>query len=545
MHDSFVATPSSNFRSLNLLPEVQQAVDALGYTKPTPIQMKTIPELLRGKDVFGLAQTGTGKTAAFALPLLSKVDKKKCSQILVLTPTRELAIQVADSFTRYSTHLEGVSVAAICGGQSYQRQISMLKRGAQIVVGTPGRIMDLMRQKILTVDKLKALVLDEADEMLKMNFLQDIKWIFQAAPEKKQVALFSATTSREINKVANSYLDNPENIVIKSESKTSSSVEQMFICVKGDKMDALLRMLDINTPDASIIFVKTKSATLDVSAELCKNGFKAAALNGDVIQSQREKTIDSLKKGKIDILVATDVAARGIDVARVSHVFNYDAPFDSETYVHRIGRTGRAGRSGQAILFVTRQELRVARNIERATKTKITEIELPSIDEVNTIRVNRFKDKVSNTVSNANLDIYKTMLDEIVTEDSSAKDVAAAVIKILDTKQPILLKPRKVEKKFSEKRKSGRRSSDDFAITDRKTAVYKICVGRKHRVKPQNIVGAIANSIKISSRYIGNINIEDSYSTVVLPDNLRSSDLKILSSIKVLGTQLRISRYQG
>lgn len=368
----------TTFNQLELAEPLLKALDEVGYETPSPIQAETIPLLLEGRDVLGQAQTGTGKTAAFALPLISNIDlKQKEPSVLVLAPTRELAIQVAEAFQKYAKHMKGFHVLPIYGGSDYGGQIRALKRGVHVVVGTPGRVMDHMRKGTLKLENLSALVLDEADEMLRMGFIDDVEWILEQTPDKRQIALFSATMPSQIRRIATKYLNNPEQVTIKNVTATAETIRQRFWPVSGvHKLDALTRILEAETFDAMIIFVRTKNSTAELADKLEARGYAAAALNGDIAQNQRERTVDNLKKGKLDIIVATDVAARGLDVQRISHVVNYDIPHDTEAYIHRIGRTGRAGREGDAILFVAPREKRMLSSIERATKKTIERMEI-------------------------------------------------------------------------------------------------------------------------------------------------------------------------
>ena len=396
------------FNQLALNKTLLKSLDEIGYENPTPIQAQTIPLLLDGRDVLGEAQTGTGKTAAFALPLLSNLDlKQKDPQVLVLTPTRELAIQVAEAFKKYATHIKGFHVLPIYGGQDYRGQIRSLDRGVHVAVGTPGRVMDHMRRGTLRLNNLKTLVLDEADEMLRMGFIDDVKWVLEQLPEERQIALFSATMPQVIRRIATKYLNNPVEILVKVKTATADTIRQRFWPVSGfHKLDALTRILEAETFDAMLIFVRTKIATAELSDKLEARGYSSAAINGDLAQNTRERTIQNLKNGKIDILVATDVAARGLDVKRISHVVNYDIPYDTEAYVHRIGRTGRAGRDGDAILFVAPREKRMLNAIERATKQKIERMELPSTELINDKRVSKFKQRITDTLANQDLGLF-------------------------------------------------------------------------------------------------------------------------------------------
>jgi ATP-dependent RNA helicase DeaD len=441
------SSPASGFRDLNLHAAVLQALMDVGYEVPTPIQAATIPPLLSGADLLGQAQTGTGKTAAFALPVLSKIDLDRAQpQALVLVPTRELAIQVAEAFQSYAAHLKGFHVLPIYGGQSYTPQIKGLKRGAHVIVGTPGRVMDHMKRGTLDLAGLSFLVLDEADEMLQMGFIDDIEWILQQAPPTRQVALFSATLPPPIRRIAQKHFRDPVEITIQSKTSTAANIRQRYWLVSGlHKLDALTRILEVETFDGMLIFVRTKLETVELSERLQARGFDAAALNGDIPQQQRERTINALKSGDLDIVVATDVAARGLDVERVSHVVNYDVPHDSESYVHRIGRTGRAGRKGEAILFIAPRERNMLRIIERATRQQIEQMSLPSIADVNEQRVARFKQRITEAVAAGEGAIFRELIEEIEREQNvPAIDVAAALASLLQGGAPLLL-PEKAE----------------------------------------------------------------------------------------------------
>ncbi|MEO1904527.1 MAG: DEAD/DEAH box helicase, partial [Methylococcales bacterium] len=446
------------FKDLNLSDPVLKGLDSVGYETPTPIQAQTIPPLLAGKDVLGEAQTGTGKTAAFALPILSRIDtKKKIPQVLVLAPTRELAIQVAEAFQTYAAKIKGFHVLPVYGGQDYSGQIRALKRGVHVVVGTPGRVMDHMRRGTLNVSELDCLVLDEADEMLRMGFIDDVEWVMEQTPQDRQIALFSATMPKEIRRIAQRYLKDPEEITIKVKTTTAETIRQRFMIVSGvQKLDALTRILEVESFDAIIIFVRTKTATAELTEKLLARGYGAAAINGDIAQNQRERTINQFKKGKLDILIATDVAARGLDVQRISHVINYDIPYDTESYVHRIGRTGRAGREGEAILFVAPREKRMLSSIERATRKKIEPMELPSTKVINEKRVDRFKDRINDTIASGDLVFFEKLLTDYQQEhDVSTVTVAAALAKLLQGDEPML-----IEKSAKRQRGSDERSQD-------------------------------------------------------------------------------------
>jgi len=572
------------FNDLNLAPPLLKALEDVGYETPTPIQAQTIPVLLQGKDVVGQAQTGTGKTAAFALPLLSRIDlSRKSPQLLVLAPTRELAIQVAEAFQTYAHHMKGFHVLPIYGGQSYEIQLRQLKRGVHVVVGTPGRVMDHMRRRTLKLDGLRALVLDEADEMLRMGFIDDVQWILEQTPEHRQIALFSATMPPVIRKIAEQQLNNPQQITIKVKQTTAETIRQRYWMVSGrHKLDVLTRILEAEPFDAVLIFVRTKVATEELADKLGARGYAATALNGDIAQKQRELTVNRLKKGQLDILVATDVAARGLDVSRISHVINYDIPHDTESYVHRIGRTGRAGRAGDAILFVAPREKRMLYAIERATKKRIDQFEMPTTEAINDKRIAEFKQRITDTLeSDEGLELFTDIIEQYRQEqDIPATEIAAALAKIVQGDKPLLLKdepkhkPQRSERnpRFDgpeDKRKSMRKPSrnqleDDAIKPNRKPGRkqsatrlsnepkpergmerYRLEVGETHGVKPGNIVGAIANEIGLESEFIGHVKIMDDHSTVDLPEGMPRAIFKELRQVWICGQQLHASLLSG
>jgi len=443
------AAEAKGFGGLQIFTPLLKALDAAGYEMPTPIQAKTIPELMAGKDLIGQAQTGTGKTAAFALPILSRIDLKTMApQALVLTPTRELAIQVSESFHRYAAHLKNFRVLPIYGGQDYSGQLRRLKQGVQVVVGTPGRIMDHMRRKSLKLDAIQTLVLDEADEMLRMGFIDDVEWILGQTPPERQIALFSATVPQPIRNIAKKYMRHPEQITIKSQTMTVATTRQRYRIVgENHKLDALTRILEAEPFDGMLIFVRTKTATLELAKRLEARGYLCAALNGDISQSMRERTLSRLKEGHLDILVATDVAARGLDVDRISHVINYDVPYDPEAYVHRIGRTGRAGRSGEAILFITPRERRMLRAIEGVTRQEIEQLELPTTEMINNQRMAQFKQTILDTLATNDLGFFHGLMDQFRQEhDVPALDIAAALAKMVQGNAPMLMPEKEVER---------------------------------------------------------------------------------------------------
>jgi len=574
------------FSELGLTPQLLAALDEIGYETPSPIQAQTIPLLLKGEDMLGQAQTGTGKTAAFALPLLANIDvRRKETQVLVLAPTRELAIQVAEAFQKYAAKMQGFHVLPVYGGADYGGQIRGLKRGAHVVVGTPGRVMDHMRKGTLKLGGLKALVLDEADEMLRMGFIDDVEWVLEQLPEKRQIALFSATMPTVIRRIAKTYLHEPHEITVKSKTTTAENIRQRYWMVSGHhKLDALTRILEAETFDASIIFVRTKMATVELADKLAARGYSAAALNGDIQQKQRELTVNQLKNGQLDIVVATDVAARGLDVRRISHVINYDIPLDTESYVHRIGRTGRAGAKGDAILFVAPREKRLLAAIERATKKPIELMELPSTEVINDKRIANFKQRISDTIGVENseeFEFYSQLIEQYQQEHNvPAVEIAAALAKLLQGDTPLLLKNQPVrssnrrEKFEREPRQSrdrgrdrkqrperGERSEHSKRPAERSERpkrekssrnepevgmeTFRIEVGHEHGVEPGNIVGAIANEAGLESRYIGRIDIQDNHSFVDLPDGMPKDLFKDLKKVWVSGKQLKISRING
>lgn len=549
------------FADLGLSAPVMEALNRIGYEQPTPIQAESIPPLLSGKDILGTAQTGTGKTAAFALPSLSRIDLRKSKpQVLVLTPTRELAIQVAEAFQNYAGAMKGFHVLPIYGGQSMSIQLRQLSRGAHVVVGTPGRVMDHLRRNTLKLDELKTVVLDEADEMLRMGFIDDVTWILEHTPEQRQVALFSATMPTAIRKVADTYLTSPVQIKIESKTSTVERIEQKYWIVSGtNKLDALTRILEVEDFDGIIIFVRTKTASVELADRLEARGHSAAAINGDMTQKLREAAIGKLKDGRLDIVVATDVAARGIDVSRVSHVINYDIPYDTEAYVHRIGRTGRAGRTGTAILFVTHRERRLLGAIEKATRQKMTELQLPSKEQIKRKRSDQFKASITATLAEGNLDYFESLVADYVAEyGTDPQRLAAALASMAQKDLPIaaISSGRKeppadlpdhdfdgrdhADEPASAKGRKPRRDRDATSEVDMET--YRIAVGRKHHAKPGDIVGAIANEADIDSQYIGRIELFDDYSTVDLPAGMPKELFQHLKKVRVRNEQLNLEK---
>ncbi len=534
------------FKELGLAPDVFKVIDEVGYETPSPIQARSIPPLLEGRDLLGQAQTGTGKTAAFALPLLSRIDvKKKFPQLLVMTPTRELALQVADAMQTYARHLKGFQVLPVYGGQNMGQQLRQLARGVQAVVGTPGRIQDHLRRGTLKLDQVRAVVLDEADEMLKMGFVDEVEQILAETPSTRQTALFSATMPKEVLKIARRHLNEPEEIRIKAKTSTVETISQRFWQVKGlHKLDALTRILEAEEIDGMLVFVRTKTATVDLAERLEARGFACAALNGDMTQAAREKTVERLKNGGLDIVVATDVAARGLDVKRISHVVNYDIPYDTEAYVHRIGRTGRAGREGQAILFVAPRERRMLASIERATRQTITPMSLPSRQAIADRRISLFNDQITEALQSQEMEFFEELIDQYQHEHNIGhRRIAAALAYLVQKEKPLQPPELAVEELPVEDNEPPRRkqSGRDKSPSDANLQSYRIEVGRSHGVEPKHIVGAIANEAGISSQKIGHIQISDDYCLVDLPKDLSPQILKKLQAVWVCGQRLRIS----
>ncbi|MCP3849087.1 MAG: DEAD/DEAH box helicase [Gammaproteobacteria bacterium] len=564
------------FDSLELLPAILKAVNESGYTNPSDIQAQSIPHLLSGKDIIGQAQTGTGKTAAFALPTLCNIEPNlRKTQVLVLAPTRELAIQVAEAFQTYAKHLPKINIVPVYGGAPYSEQLRGLKKGAHIVVGTPGRVMDHIRKGSLNLSGLQTLVLDEADEMLRMGFIDDVEWVLDQSPDTRQIALFSATMPTVIRKIAQKYLTEPEMVKVVTKTVTATTIKQRYWRVYGaSKLDALTRILELEDHDAMLVFVNTKNMTMELADQLQTRGFACEALNGDIPQSGRERIVERLKRGRLDVLIATDVVARGLDVQRISHVVNYDAPRDNESYVHRIGRTGRAGREGDAILFVSRRETRLLKSIERSTKQPITEMEIPSIKKINELRVSRYKKTILTTIekiqSSKDYAVFKTMINELQEEGADTVDIAAALAHMSNNNKSFLLNESEF-KHLKEKRndfgsdKSGRdRSGRERSGRDKKNKApmgtratplkgmpdvkmkrFRVEVGYDHGVKPGNIVGAIANEAGLDSKMIGQIEIYDGYSVVDLPDGMPKDVYQDLQKAWVCQQQLKITAFSG
>ncbi|MDD3352590.1 DEAD/DEAH box helicase [Zoogloea sp.] len=556
-----MTTSIERFDQLDLATPILEALTEIGYETPSPIQAACIPHLLAGHDILGEAQTGTGKTAAFALPALDRVDlSRRSPQVLVLTPTRELAIQVAEAFQRYASRMQGFHVLPIYGGQSMVVQLRQLQRGAHVVVGTPGRVMDHIERKSLNLDGLTTLVLDEADEMLRMGFIDDVEWILEHIPAERQTALFSATMPDAIRRVAHRYLRDPKEVKIKAATTTVSTIHQRYLQIAGPhKLDALTRILEVEDEfDAAIVFVRTKTATVELAEKLEARGYAAACLNGDMTQQLRERVIEQLKNKTLDIVVATDVAARGIDVPRVSHVINYDIPYDTEAYVHRIGRTGRAGRAGNAILFVAPRENHLLRQIERATRQPIEALKLPSREAVADKRVASFRQQVTEVLESEDLSFFLNVIAGMEeNNDSDIREIAAALAYLAQKDRPLQM-PDSGKPDFAQMSASGKpdprapretreprenrgeilERRRDYA--EGRLARYRIDVGREHMASPKDIVGAIANEAGIESRFIGQINLFEDYSTVELPPDLPADVLQILKKARVRQQMLNI-----
>lgn len=551
--------PRFSFNDLGLNKQLLEALVNSGYTTPTPIQQQMIPHVLAGHDVIGQAQTGTGKTAAFALPLLNMLasGKKVTPQIIVLTPTRELAIQVSDSFQKYGKFIQNLKVLPIYGGQEYSTQLRQLDRGVHVIVGTPGRIMDHIRRGSLNLNSIKSFVLDEADEMLKMGFLDDVEWILQQAPAEKQIALFSATMPASIRRIANNHLRKPQEITVKGKTATAAKINQRYIITNGRKAkhDAIDRILEAEEFEGILVFVRTKIETVELAEHLINSGYSCGPLNGDIPQNQRLRMVDQLKSGKLDIVVATDVAARGLDVERISHVINYDVPSDSEAYIHRIGRTGRAGRHGSAILFLHPREKRMLRIIEKDTKSTITQMRLPTPAEINTRRVTTFNNNITAALTE-DCSFFNKLIEEYCLEnDIPSHRVAGAIAKMLHDKSPLFLEQQnsKINTKSIPKESRRDRSTQEKTAKQRsKTSSqrppeqgmdrYRVEVGDNHGVKPANIVGAIANEADIDSQHIGRISIFPDYSTVDLPYGMPKQILRLLQKARINNRMMQLKK---
>lgn len=562
----------TTFADLGLKAPILEALNDLGYEKPSPIQAECIPHLLSGRDVLGMAQTGSGKTAAFSLPLLNNIDPDlRAPQILVLAPTRELAVQVAEAMTEFSKHMRGVNVVALYGGQRYDVQLRALRQGPQIVVGTPGRLLDHLKRGTLDLSKLSGLVLDEADEMLRMGFIEDVETIMAQIPDGHQTALFSATMPEAIRRITKRFMKDPQEVRIQSSVTTRPDISQSYWSVYGmRKNEALVRFLEAEDFDAAIIFVRTKNATLEVAEALERSGYNSAALNGDMNQALREQTLERLKDGRLDILIATDVAARGLDVERISLVVNYDIPMDSESYVHRIGRTGRAGRAGRALLFVENRERRLLRNIERTMKLTIPETDLPNADLLGKRRLEKFAAKVQQQLESSDLDQYRALLSQIQPvaegEELDMETLAAALLKMAQGERSLIVPPdapMRPKREFRDRddrfeRRGDRndrndrgprgdrpeRGGEDRPRRERRDAgdmeLYRIEVGRDDGVEVRHIVGAIANEGDISSRYIGNIKLFASHSTIELPKGMPGEVLQHFTRTRILNKPMNM-----
>ncbi|HET6587222.1 MAG TPA: DEAD/DEAH box helicase [Oleiagrimonas sp.] len=563
--ESSPATPG--FAALALAPAIQRVLADVGYETPSPIQAAAIPPLLEGRDVLGQAQTGTGKTAAFALPILSRMEAVPGKpQALVLAPTRELAIQVAEAFQTYAAHIDGFRVLPIYGGQGYGPQLHGLRRGVHVVVGTPGRVIDHLRKGTLDLSALRFVVLDEADEMLRMGFAEDVDTILSSAPESRQTALFSATMPAPIRRIAHTHLKDPVEVSIAAKTATAAHIHQRYWAVSGlHKLDALTRILEAEPFDAMIVFARTRQSTETLAEKLGARGFSAAAIHGDIAQQQRERLIRQLRDGQLDILVATDVAARGLDVERVSHVLNYDIPYDTESYVHRIGRTGRAGRSGEAILFVTPRERGMLRSIERATRQKVEPMQLPTVETVNDRRIERFIGRIDAAVAGDDLTPFRQIIERYEHEhDIPAIDIAAALARLAHGDKPLLLKasdkkpardvrhepdagehaPRKPRTdKPDNERPAPRRERPHQGEAGKDT--YRLDVGHAHGAQPKHIIGAIANEADIDSRYIGRLTIRDNFSLIDLPEGMPRELLHHLKKVRVAGRPLHMRLDDG
>ena len=549
-----------SFDQIPLAEPILQAVRKAGYEKPSPIQEHAIPPLLEGKDLLGVAQTGTGKTAAFSLPLLSRIDESiKGAQILVLAPTRELALQVAEAMEGFAENLPNLRVVAVYGGTGYGEQIREFKRGAQVVVGTPGRVMDHIEKGYLKLNNLQALVLDEADEMLSMGFIDDIEWILEHTPKERQTALFSATMPKPIRKLAEKHLQDPEQVTIKVKAENSPNIRQRFIKVRQhEKRDMLTRLLEIEKFEAMLIFARTKNATMEIAEKLQSKGYPAEPLNGDMPQTLREKTVDRLKRGKINVLVATDVAARGLDVDRISHVLNYDAPFDLESYTHRIGRTGRAGREGDAIIFITNKEMRMLNAIERTLKVPCDQYVFPTLEEMNERREEEFFNKIEQGLT-GNLDDYRKALQRYIEESGKDTLEVAASLAFLEAGKKALRyesmptassgKGRREDRRDrdrGDRRESPRREGRDRKSSrDDNLQSYRMEVGEFHGAQKGDIVGAIANEVGIDPQHMGKIRMFKDHSFIDLPKDMPREIFEALKTVWVQGHQMNISVDKG
>jgi len=549
---------TDDFASLNVAPQVLAALEKIGYEKPSPIQAGAIPPLLEGRDLLGTAQTGTGKTAAFALPLLSRLDLKEAKpQILVLTPTRELAIQVSESFRRYASGMKGFRILPVYGGQEYAGQLRNLRQGVHVVVGTPGRVMDHLRRGSLVLDGLRTVVLDEADEMLRMGFLDDVEWIMQHTPEERQTALFSATMPGPIRKIAETYLNDPSIVRIANKTATVEHTEQLACLVHhSDKLDCLTRLIETSDSDGMLVFARTKSGTVELAERLAERGFACDALNGDMTQQARERTIGRFKSGGIDLLIATDVAARGIDVPRITHVINIDVPHDVEAYIHRIGRTGRAGQSGTAITFVTPRETRMISVIERVTRSPIRWLDIPRREQLAARRVEAFKQRMLEVLAgNEDLEFFRELVREFAAEnDCTVEDAAATLAFQLQGERPLqppadeMRPPRRPVAQRPQGKRPQRFERNGKRPARAKNADlerFRIQVGTDHGVTPGHIVGAITNESGLAGHNIGRIRLYATDSTVDLPKGMPQQTLKHLGKVRIFQRPLAIRRDSG
>ena len=560
--DEAKSEPQSGFDGFGFSEALLKTLADKGYSDPSPIQKAAFPELMLGRDLVGQAQTGTGKTAAFALPLLERLESgQKTPQVLVLAPTRELAMQVADSFKAYAAGHPHLKVLAVYGGTDFRSQISTLRRGVDVVVGTPGRVMDHMRQGTLDTSGLTSLVLDEADEMLRMGFIDDVEWILEQLPKERQVVLFSATMPPEIRRLSKRYLNDPAEVTIKTKDQDGKLIRQRAITVPmSHKLEALQRVLDVCGGEGVIIFARTKVITLTVAETLEAAGHQVAVLNGDVPQNQRERTVERLRSGSVDVLVATDVAARGLDVERIGLVINYDMPFDSEAYVHRIGRTGRAGRTGEAVLFMTPRERRFIRNLERATGQPIELMEVPGNTAINQGRLDRLRKRLSeaaNGVADNSEEgaLIQELMQRVATElELTPEQIALAALNLAIGPNGLLRKGdddwiQNTQRMDRDRGDRGDRGERRERRTDRPARApeedmqrYRVAVGHRDRVKPGNLVGAIAGETGLQGRSIGRIQIFDNHSLVDLPKGMPEDIFNSLRTLRVMNRELQITQ---
>jgi ATP-dependent RNA helicase DeaD len=559
MSDQETVEESLTFADLGLPANLLKAIEKVGYEAPSPIQAAAIPALLDGRDLIGQAQTGTGKTAAFSLPLLAAIDLKVAKpQLLVLTPTRELALQVAEAIQTYAHDLKNLHVLPVYGGQGMEVQLRSLRRGVHVIVGTPGRIQDHLRRRTLDLSGIKALVLDEADEMLRMGFVEEVEAILEETPAERQTALFSATMPRAIQSIAQRFLRDPEHVQIAAKTATVDTINQRYVAVTGyNKLEALTRILEVEDFDAMLIFVRTRSMTMGLTEKLEARGFAASPLSGEMSQDARQRTVDRLKKGKLDVIVCTDVAARGLDVERVTHVVNYDIPIDPEAYVHRIGRTGRAGRKGEAILFVARRERRLLQTIERRTRQPIERMAVPTGADIGKQRINQLKEMLTQTIDDTELGFFEAVVESYLEEradaegdalELSAQKVAAALIYRYQRERPLVVAERRLEDDDRGQRQQNRREGRDARVqgdAEGRTQRYRLDVGRTHGLEVRNVVGCIANEAGLASRHIGKIRIHDEYTTVDLPLGMPNDVVGHLGQAWVCGRQLRMKPIGG